>query len=137
VRSLLLITVLTAACIQEPPDPIPGQLEAETLLSFETGIKPEAFVWWHETLCPYDQTQTAVIYKDLCYHGIVWSCYDIHVARRNAIGESALIHELAHCHRAWLWSPGDIGDPGDYDHEDEEWWIRIEDVEAEVRRRGL
>lgn len=58
----------------------------------------EVDVRWVSTRCPYSD-EPAVVYEDVCYHGIMWSCDELYVAvpdTERTCG-SALLHEYAHC----------------------------------------
>jgi len=87
-----------------------------------------AKVYWSDRRCPTDQTQAAVVYRDTCYHGLTFNCWEIYVAATadGTVCHSALLHEFGHClisringnggdgdqaHRAaWLWELVDRAD---------------------------
>lgn len=88
-----------------------------------TDLQFDSKVYWTDTPCPY-KDGWAVVKDGVCYHGMMWSCSEMYVAKNknnpnNTCG-TALLHEFGHCIRQTL----QFDTHGD-DHWDDRFWAVV------------
>lgn len=90
-------------------------------------------VYWADTNCPYNDNY-AVIYRNKCNFGRMWSCDEMYVAisRSGTTHDTALLHEFGHCMKMEMSSLSD----GDADHSDGEFWEIIDQAQLVSKQRG-
>ena len=111
---------------------LPLQRDMITLVADAYQVDLDPPIYWTSSPC---EGKTAVIWRDTCYHGLTFptadgGCSEIFVAERAWVGDSALVHELAHCARMELYGDGDPT------HSDTWWWAIAEAIDKHLDQLG-